>query len=323
MNEPPLEIPPTSPLPESEPEFAPTQPKRSWVRYLSALWTLIFRLTLLGVGMGTGWIVGLLAAQFWPQSRPAPPFQEIVQRRASHTLYKLQQLPSWWRGDHLEPAPILPAATSVEVAPNDSLPTLTDAEQQLLASELDALEADVDAFNNRLADLEQQLGRQPSTAPPEARLQRLNQVLLGESTLPVPASTPSPPPIASEPPDTPPNTLPGLARDRVTLPSQLLFAPGDSELLVSGEQLLETILPDLSRYPNAAIVVGSHVEAVEDAATSRELSFNQAVAVQLYLASRLGEGYHWVAVGYGQTQPLGAGNPQRNNRIEMAIVPVR
>lgn len=322
MNEPPVEIPPISP-PESESGFTHAQPTQSWVRYLSALWTLVFRLTLLGVGIGTGWIVGLLVALFWPQSQPDPPFQEIVQRQASHTLYKLQQLPNWWRGDPVELAAILPSAESVEIAPNTPLTTLTDAEQQLLASELDALEADVDAFNNRLADLEQQLGRQPSKAPPEARIQRLNQVLQGESSPPVSASTPSPPPIASEPPDMPPNPLPGLARDRVTLPSQLLFSPGDSELLVSGEQLLETILPDLSRYPNAAIVVGSHVEAVEDAAASRELSFNQAVAVQLYLASRLGEGYHWVAVGYGQTQPQAADNPQRNNRIEMAIVPVR
>jgi len=53
------------------------------------------------------------------------------------------------------------------------------------------------------------------------------------------------------------------------------------------------------------------------------LSFARAEAVTRYLSNVLGEKYHWVAIGYGESRPSvdnsSDANRQRNRRIEVAI----
>jgi hypothetical protein len=66
---------------------------------LHTLWTVIFRLGLLGVSVGIGWLVGVLVAQVFPAQNPEPPLSEVWLRQASQTERKLSQLPQWWRGE--------------------------------------------------------------------------------------------------------------------------------------------------------------------------------------------------------------------------------
>lgn len=318
MSEPPFnESIHSSESPVTTRPVAERLPKSGWRRRLAALWTFIFRLLMLGVGVGLGWLAGLLLAEFFPARQAEPPLQEKVQRATSQTWRKLQQLPGWWRGEEtvvLSPLPA-PEPESVELSP---------AEAQLVESEVSAMLAELDALDRRLGDLEQRLGRQPSTAPPAVRLRRLDQTLSGEPTAASPPAPDSNEPAAIEATESTQLQSSELIRDRVTLPSSVLFAPEQAELTLGGEQILETILPDLARYPNATIVVGGYGDAAETAVANREQTFTQALAVQRYLESRLGNSYHWVSVGYGDVSPLTSEAASvRHRRVEIAIVPAQ
>jgi outer membrane protein OmpA-like peptidoglycan-associated protein len=115
-------------------------------------------------------------------------------------------------------------------------------------------------------------------------------------------------------------------RDRVVLPSALLFEPGSSILTPPGQQLLDSIAVDLSRYGAATLLVGSHTDGASSPDLASQLTLQQAVAVQQYLNPQLeGGGIRWVPVGYGQTRPTAVGttpaDQQRNQRVEIGIVP--
>ncbi|NJL21880.1 MAG: OmpA family protein [Leptolyngbyaceae cyanobacterium SM1_3_5] len=109
----------------------------------------------------------------------------------------------------------------------------------------------------------------------------------------------------------------------VTLPIDALFA-GES-LRPESQILLNTVVGELQRYPNSAVLVAAHSDAGENAAQARARSFAQAQAIVRSLEATLGDSYHWVAVGYGQTEPIApndtAANRQRNRRIEIGIFP--
>ena len=108
----------------------------------------------------------------------------------------------------------------------------------------------------------------------------------------------------------------------MTLPGDLLFAPGEAILQSTAQQWLETILSDVGRYPGATILVGSHTDAEPNADQIVDISFQQAMAVQRYLTERLGEEqYHWVAVGYGDSALSESTSSQPQNWVTIAIVP--
>ncbi|NEQ24692.1 MAG: hypothetical protein F6K28_37415 [Microcoleus sp. SIO2G3] len=71
--------------------------------------------------------------------------------------------------------------------------------------------------------------------------------------------------------------------------------------------------------------MAAHADAGANPAQSRARSFAQAQAVARSLEGTLGDSYHWVAVGYGQIEPIAPNdtpvNRQRNRRIEIAIFP--
>lgn len=330
----------TSPPAGSSLSQGPDLPRRRPLDRLAALWRLVFRLGILGAGVSLGWWVGAIAAQLLPGSAPSdPPVSEIGLRRVSRVGRKVRQLPQWWSADLASPGlpqeanPAPPPAAAEPAAPAPSA-ALEPAQQEAIAADLSALETELDALDNRLADLEVSLGQPVSDAPLEARLQRLSRTVAAAeppaeppAAAPTPAPTPSPAAPASPAPATVSGTDPlfQLARDRVTLPSALLFAPGQAILTPSAERILDTILADLSRYPGATILVGSHSAGPEPPEQQRDLTFRQALAVQQYLAAQLNQENRWLPVGYGQSRPLVVGNTpaeqQRNQRIEIAIVP--
>ena len=158
------------------------------------------------------------------------------------------------------------------------------------------------------------MGAPVSAAPIESRLQTLAQQLQP------PAASP---PAAAAPPVSP--AAPDPKRLGVTLPSDALFAADQTSLRSESQLLLNTVVSELQRYPGAAILVAAHTDAQANAATARERSFAQAQAIARSLEGVLGEQYHWVAVGYGQTEPIAPNTSptdrQRNRRIEIDIFP--
>lgn len=296
------------------------------------LWVLLSRLVMLSVSISLGWVLGVLVAQVLPASNPNPPVQEVAMRRTSQTWRKLQRLPQWWRGEATD-------VNDLDLAAQDQAPsppaaeapprlTLSPELQEQVEADLALLQADLTALESRLTDLENSLGEPLSEGPLETRLDNLDRLIRPSAVDQTPA--PLPPPNATgtspEPGAVYQEPAFSLVSDSIVLPSALLFEPGASALTPAGQQLLDTIVPDLQRYPNATLLVGSHTGSEQDPQAARKLTFQQSMAVQRYLAAQLeGTGVHWVTIGYGQTRPRAAGpSPeaqQRNRRVEIGIVP--
>ncbi|WP_008309451.1 OmpA family protein [Leptolyngbya sp. PCC 6406] len=307
---------------------APVPGRWQGVRSL-LVWSL--RWAALGLGVGGAWMVGLLVAQYFPANSPNLPLSEGVVRRSQRFSQKLRRLPDWWAGEERQPAAVpsatvrdLPAATSPRPI------TLTDSQREQITTELDAIETDLQRLRDRTSALEIQLGLPTLSAPIEGRLATVNSRLFpateaeGTAVLPQGLETPAPP---SSPASTPPPVAPAihpllqLEAYRVTLPSDVLFTGGEAIFQPNAAQLLDSILGDVGRYPGATILVGSYTDAKDDNAEVA-LSFQQALAVQRYLATRLGEGqYHWITVGYGNSSLGTRGSSPLTRRIAIAIVP--
>ncbi len=340
---------PSDPAPAAARSVAPPpEPKsRPWAG-LHALWTLVVRLIILGAGVSVGWLVGMLVAQAVPSRNPDPPLTEVALRQGSQTGRKLRQLPRWWQGDgpvdgvvdEVAPALDSPSVSSDTTASPADEPPVTEEERDRIQADLTALRQDLTGLNARLSELETSLGT-PATGTLEDRLQRLDQRLgadSGDSDSPevaaieTPAAEPSPEAETREagagarvPYQEP--RFP-LVRDRVVLPSALLFGADSSILTPSGQQLLDSIASDLRRYGAATLLVGSHTDGASSPDLASQLTLQQAVAVQQYLSPQLeGDGLRWVPVGYGQTRPTAVGttpaDQQRNQRVEIGIVPGR
>jgi outer membrane protein OmpA-like peptidoglycan-associated protein len=104
-----------------------------------------------------------------------------------------------------------------------------------------------------------------------------------------------------------------------------LFQPNGSILTLEGQQLLDSIVPDLRRYGPVTLLVGSHTDGAIAAEDARQLTFQQALAVQQHLEPQLADvGLRWVTLGYGKTRPVvvgdAPGNQPRNQRIEIGLV---
>lgn len=265
-----------------------------------SLLVLIFRLLLLGVGGVTATLLGILAAQFFPAPPAAvddPPLLERLLRQTGGAIDALRGLRSQARPQSMPLAAIQPV--SMPPAP------LPDAQRQQVQTELTQLQSDLAQLGDRTAALEAQLGQPPANAPLELRLQRLTQQL-DPSAVPAPAA-PSSEPLS------------------VTLPSDALFPGRSPRLSPDSQRLLSSVMGELQRYPGAAIRIAAHTDAQPEASTARTRSFAQAEAIEQQLTAALGNGYHWVVVGYGQTRPVAANdtppNRQRNRRIEIGIDP--
>ncbi|MEM9007622.1 MAG: OmpA family protein [Cyanobacteria bacterium P01_F01_bin.86] len=304
----------------------PTEPRQTdrW-RGTRILFAWLFRCALLGVGVGGAWFLGMLVAEFLPSSATAPPLQEVVVRRTNRVVQKVRRLPAWWRGDALRPsiAPAVPrpATETSPPAPAVRPITLSALEREQVAVELEAIQADLQQLRDRASAVETQLGLPDLDRSLAERLKsaenRLSPPTEG-SQAPVAPTTASPPTT----PETPPDPLFQVEAYRVTLPSDILFDPGESILQPNSQSLLDSILQDVGQYPGATILVGCYSDIQVGNSTATDLSYQQAIAIQRYLAQRLGnDTYHWVAVGYGNTSLGTVGSTQLGRRVTIAIVP--
>ena len=287
---------------------APTPPPKRAVRRsanpVRSLLVLIFRLLLLGVGGTVAGLLGITAAQL----RPAPPSEEPP------ILEKMLRRVDDMRGT-LKPVPVAesPASPVASPLPTPAVRRLNPTERQQVQTEIATLRTELTSLGNRTTALEVRVGAPRSAAPIETRLQTLAQQLQPPTASP-PAAAPPVSPAAPDP-----------KRLGVTLPSDALFTADQTSLRSEGQLLLNTVVSELQRYPGAAILVAAHTDAQANAATARERSFAQAQAIARSLEGVLGEQYHWVAVGYGQTEPIAPNTSptdrQRNRRIEIDIFP--
>lgn len=252
--------------------------------------TFVFRLLLLSVGATLAWLVGMAIALFNPASVSEPPLVVQGLRRSQQLLGLRAPAPS------TSPQP---------AAPNANLST---SEQQALQQELEQLQAEAQSLASRAAQIEAQIGVQQSNEPLESRIQRLSQQIEGNSGFGEGSTSKAAAPVF-----------------RVTLPSDVLFADNQSTLKPEAEPILDSLVGDLQAYPNSTIRVAAHTDDVGSPENNRALSLQRAAAVESYLSGVLGDGYHWVSVGFGEDLPLATGQAEgdrlRNRRLEITVEP--
>lgn len=249
----------------------------------------LFRLLLLGVGGTLAAFVGMAVAHFYPGNTQEPPLVETALRQTQNWLGRVkQQVPQ----------------LSQSASPLPPSPLSSPSSSPLSTTDRTKLEQEAAAIQQRLQNIQQQLGGSPAPG---------GQPLSGQfNTQPMVAS-----------PITPSVTTKNQAL-MVTLPSDALFDASQTSLRPEISIILDTVLGDLQRYPGAAIQVAAHVDQKGTADADRALTFTQAKAVKLYLSSKLPNA-KWTAIGYGHSRPLAENtnesDKQRNRRIEITLNP--
>ncbi|MGF1493397.1 MAG: OmpA family protein [Microcoleaceae cyanobacterium] len=315
------------------------EPSKSQGKPVAALAKLLFDLLLLTVGSGLAWIVGMAIAQIYPNPSSEMPLVEKWLRRSRP----------------VQPAALsLPSATIPSSSGVTPPPSLVPEQRQQLQGQLQQLQKELNTLMGRTAALEVQLGISRPNDPLEQRLQSIDQQL---TTLESPQdSAEDAAEDAAENNGTPLDTtgansdgsgsilsndaansssaspqLQSTAQNTaqnlvITLPSDILFEPGSSTLRRGANVILDNLISDLELYPDASIRVSGHTDATEQVQDNLTLSLQQAEAVVRYLSEAVvGEGYHWVAVGYGESYPVvsrqSEADQQLNRRIEVGIDP--
>ena len=303
-----------------KPSIPPTRVSKSRGKGLFVL-SLIFRLLLLGVGSGFAWVLGMAIAQIYPSGATEMPLVERLVRLTQNLTPSPTRTPA-------KQIPALPTPTATPSPQSKVSP----AQREKLQSDLRQLQGQINALIGRTAALESQLGISRPTETLEKRLQLISRELAAPETAtsPVPAlpagSSPSPSPETV-------NTAPQNANNRVlagnglmvTLPSDVLFDTGSISLRAGTSAILDNLVADLGNYEGATVRVAGHTDDAGEAGDNRNVSLARAQAVVQYLSGVLGQKYHWVAIGYGETSPSidnsSDTNRQRNRRIEVAINP--
>jgi outer membrane protein OmpA-like peptidoglycan-associated protein len=267
------------------------------------LLVLIFRLLLLGVGGGLAIVAGIAFATIYPDPTPERPLVIKVLNRIGEGIPLVNSSP----------------ASTLESA-NPPSPLTSDQKQQAQA-QLDRLQGQLGELREATTTLENQLGASRPNQPIETRLQAIALQLQGGSananaTLEASSDTEQTPLFSQ--------TLSQSDRIKVTLPSDALFEANDPLLRPEASLILDQIIAELRDHPPSTVRIAAHTDTEGEAEANRELSFRRAKAVQQYLNKALGDNPHrWLALGYGETQPLVTDespvSQQRNRRIEIAV----
>jgi len=295
------------------PSIPPTRASKSRGKGLLVL-SLIFRLLLLGVGSGFAWVLGMAIAQIYPSRATEMPIAERLLRLTQNLTPSPQRAPA-------KQIPALPTPT-VTPTPQSKV---SPAQREKLQSDLRQLQGELNALIGRTAALESQLGSSRPTETLEKRLQLMSRELAATATatdspLALPALSPG---NANAQPQNAKN--PVFAGDglMVTLPSDVLFDTGSISLRAGTSAILDNLVAELRSSEGATVRVAGHTDDVGEEADNRNVSLARAQAVVQYLSGVLGQRYHWVAIGYGESRPLVDNssdiNRQRNRRIEVAI----
>lgn len=298
-----------------KPSIPPTRVSKSRGKGLFLL-SLIFRLLLLGVGSGFAWVLGMAIAQIYPSRATQMPIAERLLRVTQNLTSSPKRAPA-------TPIPPLPAPTATPTPQSKVNP----AQRQKLQGDLRKLQGELNALIGRTAALESQLGSSRPTETLEKRLELMSQELAAtptEATSPLALPARSPLDTNAQPQNT---RNPVFAGDglMVTLPSDVLFDTGSISLRAGSSAILDNLVAELRSYDGATVRVAGHTDDAGEEADNRNVSFARAQAVVQYLSGVLGQKYHWVAIGYGESRPSVDNsseiNRQRNRRIEVGISP--
>lgn len=105
--------------------------------------------------------------------------------------------------------------------------------------------------------------------------------------------------------------------------SALLFDSGSAELKLSGQVVLQTIVPALQKIPNEIKIEG-HTDSVGDPNTNYELSADRANSVRRFLALQGGFERRLEIAGWGEEVPIAdngtAEGRALNRRVEITII---
>jgi OOP family OmpA-OmpF porin len=298
---------------KEQPSIPPTRASKSRGKGLFLL-SLIFRLLLQGVGSGFAWVLGMTIAQIYPSRATEMPIAERLLRVTQNLTTSPKRAPA-------SQIPALPIPTATPTPQSKVNP----AQRVKLQSDLRKLQGELNALIGRTAALESQLGSSRPTETLEKRLQLMSQELAATGTAATPpqALPALSPGNANTPPQNARNLL--FAGDglMVTLPSDVLFDTGSISLRAGTSAILDNLVAELRTSEGATVRVAGHTDDVGEEADNRNVSFAQAQAVVQYLSGVLGQRYHWVAIGYGESRPSvdnsSDANRQRNRRIEVAI----
>ena len=320
-------VSPTPIPPAPSPQVPAPQPqkKSTW------LWGLTWRLGVLGILSGGSAVMGMFLAVYFPGPGDRPP---LVEQLRSGTQNQLEQ---WWESGWALIDPLLPgnpepitspsptqdpspsASTPSPAATADSFiqpalsggaapPELSPEKREVLQRQLKGLQVQMNDLVGQTTDLESKLGERYPGDPIEVRLKRLVRQIDANAS----ASTPI----------TPQGRSPQLP-STITLPTDSLFADGQSVLRPEAIAILDNIIPELQLAPEGNIQVSGHTDAIGDRDSNRELSLRQGRAVAGYLSKKLGTQARWTVVGFGETRPVATGgdaaSEQRNRRIEIVI----
>ncbi|MEG5057195.1 OmpA family protein [Microcoleus sp. A2-C5] len=294
------------------PSIPPTRASKSRGKGLLVL-SLIFRLLLLGVGSGFAWVLGMAIAQIYPSRATEMPIAERLLRLTQNLTPSPKRAPA-------RPIPALPTPT-VTPTPQSKV---SPAQREKLQGDLRQLQGELNALIGRTAALESQLGSSRPTETLEKRLQLMSRELAATATataspLALPTLSPG---NANAQPQNAKNPFGGDGL-MVTLPSDVLFDTGSISLRAGTSAILDNLVAELRSSEGATVRVAGHTDDVGEEAENRNVSLARAQAVVQYLSGVLGQSYHWVAIGYGESRPSVDNssdiNRQRNRRIEVAI----
>ncbi|MGB3294520.1 MAG: OmpA family protein [Phormidesmis sp.] len=297
----------------SDRELPPAQPQGRFRRLYSPWLERTAYVAALGGSLMAAWLLGILIAQILPGSFDKPPLQEAVLRKSSRVASRLWHFRQLWQFPteeiRVEAIPLPesgPVLAPVELSP---------MERQPLIDELNSIETEIITLDRRLQTLEKQLGKPPyQGADIDSRVNSLRIAI----------DPPVRPEVAAdyEPvPSDPTESLLTVAKLKITLPSDALFAPGQSD--IKDTALLHQVLDQLVDYPGATVLIRSYSDDQARAIDSRKYTFAQATALSDYLQAALPESYRWVILGGGQSSPVAsnedAAGRQRNRRVEILV----
>ncbi len=289
------------------------RPKPWWEKqpYSAIAHTLAISGTLTGA-----WLLGILVAQVLPGSFTRPPLQETMLRKSSRFASRLWHFPQLWRSPTTEIR--IDAIPLPETGPVLAPVSLPPIERQPLIDELNSIETEILTLDRRTQTLEKRLGKPPyQGASVESRVNLLRATIDPS----VRSTEPSKPEEYTPTPANPNDKLLEVAKLKITLPSDALFSPGQSE--IKDTALLHQVLDQLVNYPQATVLIRSYSDDQAEAASSREYTLAQATALGDYLRASLPATYRWVTVGNGRSQPVDSNDSdtgrQRNRRIEILV----
>jgi OmpA-OmpF porin, OOP family len=273
--------------------------------------SFIFRLLLLIVGGGFGWVLGItIASKFPSSSNKTPLLEQFLTRSGSFTkgVGSVTSSPSVMP---VYPTPI----------PNIKV-ELTPEKRAKIQGELKQLQGELNSLIGRTTNLESQLGSRRPTESLEKRIEIISQQLATETKSSNSAKTASIPPISMT--GEKQQTLAGNAL-MVTFPSDVLFEQDSTSIKEGSNVILDNLIAELRNYPGATVRIGVHTDNTGDFKQSRALSFARAQLVSQYLSQVLGNEYYWIIIGYGSSRPTvenaSDSNRQRNRRVEISITP--